>query len=409
MSVKLLQLKHDKLCTLLLSFSLLLLTVSLVVSNILLILFVIAILWKNPNLKYVFTPNVLGWLFIAVFALHVISIFWTVDLDRYFPFLERNLSWVLFPLVLSDRLRVHVDLSLFKKVVFYGLAAIALLNEGLMLYDFITTDVHEKSVRLFFSRYYQLGNAIRISDIHYPYLSLYNAIGLAFGLSILSKGKHILLVSTGIFLLLLYNFQLGSRVFFILNFIFAFFSFILIFKKATRLFRLVLVSLMLVVLWFAKPMLAHSYARLESRLEATFKPRTAPSEFYRPDRWKLCLELISENLALGVGPADVESELQKKYMANGFKISVTEKYNTHNQYLDYLLRFGVIGGLLLIGILGVIIYTSYLDKNYDVMVIFLIFAIAMITENYLSVQRGIVPFCLLATLFINQTFKVKSN
>ena len=152
-------------------------------------------------------------------------------------------------------------------------------------------------------------------------------------------------------------------------------------------------------------MLAHSYARFVSRLEATYAPRNAPSEFYRPDRWKICVDLIQDNLLIGLGPADVEMELQAKYIENNFTVSVSEKYNSHNQYLDYTLRFGIFGGVLLIMLVGLLCVNAYLNWQYDIMAIFLVFAVAMMTENYLSVQRGIVPFCMIAILFYKEHYK----
>nr|WP_299171055.1 O-antigen ligase family protein [uncultured Allomuricauda sp.] len=409
MSAKLSQASHEKLCTWLLALALLLLLTSLAASNIGLILFLFVIILRYPSAKVFFAPSRLGWIFVTVFLFHVISFFWTDQVHRYLPFLERNLSWVLFPLLLSENIKKRIDLDLFKKTIFFGLVFFALINEAFIIFDFVTTDVHEKTVRLFFSRYYQLGNAIRISDIHYPYLSLYNTIGLVFGLSILNRAKRSILATVGILILLFYNFQLGSRVFFVINFLFVFYTCVVIFLDGSKYLRMMLAGVLIAVFWFAKPILAHSYSRFVSRIEATFESRNAPSEFYRPDRWKMSADLIRENLFLGLGPADVENELQIKYLENNFKISVSEKYNTHNQYLDYLLRFGILGGILLISILGIILYNAYVNKNYEAMIIFLVFSIAMITENYLSVQRGIVPFCLLSILLNKQPPKANNN
>lgn len=392
--------------TLLLCASFLMLLFSLPASNILLILFIGVMVfryYRDP--QFFFSPNRLGWLFILIFFFHVVSFLWTEDTDRYVKFIERNLSWIIFPIVLSDKSQKTIDLELFKKIIFIGLVLFTLINEMAIIIDFFTTTAHEKTVRLFFSRYYQLGNAIRISGIHYPYLSLYCTIAMVFGLSVLKRANNPFWTATGILLLLFYNFQLGSRLFFVINFLLFFYACAIIFFKGNMYLRVFLICFLAGSFWFAKPILAHSYARFVSRLEATFEPRNAPSEFYRPDRWKICLGLIQDNLLLGVGPADIEKELQIKYKENDFKISVLEKYNTHNQYLDYVLRFGVFGGLLLISILALVFVNTYLNKEYDLTVIFLVFAIAMMTENYLSVQRGIVPFCMLSVLFYKKTSK----
>ena len=409
MIAKISLLRYDKIRTLVLCAALLMLLFSLVASNLFIILYLVLTVWMYPDPKFFFQQNKLGWLFILVFFFHVVSFLWTEDMYRYVQFIERNLSWVVFPLLLSDKLKRAIDLKLFKKVFFIGLVIFALINELVIVYDFITTTAHEKTVRLFFSRYYQLGNAIRISDIHYPYLSLYNTIAIIFGITIMKMSNRSFWAATGLLLLLFYNFQLGSRVFFVINFLFLFYACIVIFLKGDKYLKVFLICILVGIVWFAKPVLAHSYARFVSRLEATYAPRNAPSEFYRPDRWKICVELIQDNLLLGLGPADVENKLQVKYIENNFKISVSEKYNSHNQYLDYTLRFGIFGGLLLISALGLVCINAYFNKEYDIMAIFLVFAVAMMTENYLSVQRGIVPFCILSVMFYKESFKTKTT
>ncbi len=321
-------LSYEKVRTLVLCAALLMLLFSLVASNVFLILYLVITVWMYPSSKYFFATNKLGWLFILVFFLHVISFLWTEDLYRYVKFIERNLSWFVFPLLLSDKLKGAIDLKLFKKVVFIGLVIFALINELILVYDFFTTTAHEKTVRLFFSRYYQLSNAIRISNIHHSYLSLYNIIALIFGMSIINNNNRPFLAAFGSLLLLFYNFQLGSRVFFAISFLFFFYACVLVFMKGDKYLKLFLICVVAGLIWFAKPILGHSYARFVSRIEATFTPRSAPLEYYRPDRWIICVELIQENLLIGLGPADVEKELQIKYRENNFRISVSEKYNS---------------------------------------------------------------------------------
>lgn len=409
MTAKMSLLSYEKTRTLVLCATFLMLLFSLVGSNVFLILFLGLTVWMYPDPIFFFAPNKLGWLFILVFFFHIISFLWVEDIHRYVKFIERNLSWLIFPLLLSDKLKGAIDLKLFKKVVFIGLVIFALINELILVYDFFTTTVHEKTVRLFFSRYYQLSNAIRISNIHHSYLSLYNIIGLIFGLSIMKKSNRPFLAAVGSLLLLFYNFQLGSRIFFAISSLFFFYACVVVFLKGDKYLKIFLICFVAGLLWFAKPILAHSYARFVSRIEATFATRPTPSELYRPDRWKICAELIQENLLLGLGPADIEKELQIKYRENNFTISVSEKYNSHNQYLDYMLRFGIFGGLLLISTLGLTCINTYLNREYDIMVIFIIFAVAMMTENYLSVQRGIVPFCMLSVMFYKESFKAKTT
>ena len=85
---------------------------------------------------------------------------------------------------------------------------------------------------------------------------------------------------------------------------------------------------------------------------------------------------------------------------------ITKNYNTHNQYINELLRGGVIGLLLLIIPQIILLYTN-LKKNNTLSLMFLIAIISFcLVENILDRQVGVYLYALLLSL-TNITLKIK--
>jgi O-antigen ligase len=110
-------------------------------------------------------------------------------------------------------------------------------------------------------------------------------------------------------------------------------------------------------------------------------------------------DIISENWLWGVGPGNVQDKLNDCYSGISKEVYDQKNYNTHNQFMDYWAGLGILGPVSLIIIL---LYTSirnYRIKNPLALCISLLFIIAMMTENLLSRQNGIVCFAYFTSLY----------
>lgn len=107
---------------------------------------------------------------------------------------------------------------------------------------------------------------------------------------------------------------------------------------------------------------------------------------------------IPEALPLGMGPTETQKKLNACY--GNEPVFKTQSFNTHNQYLDYLLSLGIpgIAFLLLILLAGYIV--AWQDKNWLFLTFLILSSIAMLGENILNRQSGVVFFCLMFSLFI---------
>ncbi|WP_158598144.1 O-antigen ligase [Flavobacterium sp. 81] len=64
--------------------------------------------------------------------------------------------------------------------------------------------------------------------------------------------------------------------------------------------------------------------------------------------WKSAWELSVKNLPFGVGASDGKPELNKYYAETNQKFLAKYEFPTHNQFLDFLLKFGILGPLVVI-------------------------------------------------------------
>ena len=113
------------------------------------------------------------------------------------------------------------------------------------------------------------------------------------------------------------------------------------------------------------------------------------------------ISIIKEAPVIGYGPGDVQKELNSCYEKFNTQAFKKERYNSHNQYLDYLLSFGVIGFIIILYCF--LYYLKMARKNPDNKVYFnflILFYFTFLTENILVRNTGMVLFvtfnCLLA-------------
>lgn len=120
---------------------------------------------------------------------------------------------------------------------------------------------------------------------------------------------------------------------------------------------------------------------------------------YRYGIWHCATNLISDNFMLGVGADKVQEKLNQCY--NDFTYKSYEDfnkvtYNTHNQYFDQLLKFGIFG--LMLFLFGLFCFYPKASVLYQTFII--VVTVSFLTENILDRQIGVVFFSLLNTIFV---------
>lgn len=105
--------------------------------------------------------------------------------------------------------------------------------------------------------------------------------------------------------------------------------------------------------------------------------------------WKSAWELSVKNLPFGVGASDGKPELNKYYAETNQKFLAKYEFPTHNQFLDFLLKFGILGPLVVILYIFTIGYLGYDLKNSIILSFFLIFFTSNLIDDFLLRFDGI--------------------
>lgn len=105
--------------------------------------------------------------------------------------------------------------------------------------------------------------------------------------------------------------------------------------------------------------------------------------------WKSAWELSLDHLPFGVGASDGKPELFKYYKQTNQHFLAKYEFPTHNQFLDFLLKFGVLGPLVVFLYIFTIGYLGYDLKNVIVISFFILFLTSNLTDDFLLRFDGI--------------------
>ena len=105
--------------------------------------------------------------------------------------------------------------------------------------------------------------------------------------------------------------------------------------------------------------------------------------------WKSAWELSVKNLPFGVGASDGKPELNKYFAETNQHFLAKYEFPTHNQFLDFLLKFGILGPLVVMLYIFTIGYLGYDLKNAMILSFFFIFFTSNLTDDFLLRFDGI--------------------
>ncbi|QIE59927.1 O-antigen ligase family protein [Rasiella rasia] len=160
-------------------------------------------------------------------------------------------------------------------------------------------------------------------------------------------------------------------------------------KKIRRIYTAICILLLLVgALWITQS------AAAQKRITETFLTNQTQKTDARSELWKHSFMVARDNLAVGIGRENIRETLSNKIeQSSAIKY---RRYNSHNQYLEFLLGYGVV---ILIVFLAVLITPVVVRYRYAT-IFTLYMALAMLVESYLSRQAGVVLFSLWYSFFI---------
>jgi len=178
-------------------------------------------------------------------------------------------------------------------------------------------------------------------------------------------------------------------------------------KKLTKrlLIGYLVANLLIVAIMYKTPVV---YWRFKRFFESSQNSLTGKDlSDYRIMHWKCAWESISKKPFMGWGTGDAIATMDHCYTFYGKE--ELHGYNAHNQYFESWLKTGIAGLItILLSILTPLV-VSIRRKQCLFIFIFLIYALVAATESVLSVQKGIILFCVISSLYLDHICKLRPS
>jgi hypothetical protein len=110
--------------------------------------------------------------------------------------------------------------------------------------------------------------------------------------------------------------------------------------------------------------------------------------------------VFREHPLFGVGTGDIKDAFNRKYDEEHSRLDPEWRLLAHNQYLTFLVEFGIVGFLLIMGALILPVVIEKRRNNYFVLLFLLVAFLSMLNEDTLETQAGVAFFIFFYCLFI---------
>lgn len=337
----------------------------------------------------------------SLYLAYLVSFFLSDDKKEIGRFLERNIAFLLFPvfmilnrkLITKDTLRISLNSFVASNII------LCLYVWGVMLSKGIGRLFEE-------DQYYNpvIRNVFNDSTgIHLPYLGMlfiFASAVLLYDLFTARNRKLYLALKIAAIMLLL-----GSTAVFMARISLATFVVIVVFYalillKSKKKIALVFIPLLIVLCGVL--MLPSSQRRVKevvsAKYELPYEGQPSEQVNFRYGIYNCVASILQDKWLIGVGPGNVQRELDSCYAQYTYKNSDDYQhisYNSHSQYFDVWLKFGVFG------LVAFFIFLFWGIKNTDMRykAFIIIIFIALLTENMFTRQTGVIFFTFFNTLF----------
>ena len=341
----------------------------------------------------------------GLYALMLVSLFWSINVKESIRGLERQLGLVLIPLAFICMPPITKETK--KAILYYfslGMAAFAVFFMLAASIAFVKTN----DTSVFF--YHALVSAL---DLNAIYVSVLTSLCLVF---LLFKSKKTLITVLAIAILSVFLLLLASKTIIVATFILLIFGLFKTFKRKTIIVSLLVFTAILIgLILFPNPV----KKRFDREIKASnIEEVLSRKKFNKVYDWtgttirlfqgRIFYEMLDEDDAFitGYGINTSQSKIiekQKEYnLWQGYYT-----YNFHNQYLQAFAETGIVG-LVFIALFLIVLFKQYLATN-DIffLAVFFIMLAVFVTESYIWRQRGLYHFLLLYCLIFKREISEK--
>ena len=357
--------------------------------------FIIAVydMVKKRNIFFNSTSKVTSLLLtnVSVFLLLLISLNYSINITYGLKYIFRSLPLFLFPIAFfflkENKSIFSSKLFLKAKLYFYASTVILFIVIFVVFYfrGFVTKNY-------FLNYSYRIIHQLGYYSVHPIYASLITAISIIFSISLFKIKKYQLLIIFGNILLVL-NLILLSRKSAIII-MGAFFLVFILFNKSIKVKIKAFILFITLVLIMGVVKFIPDISNRFNDFVVLFDYTNMSSSNLRLNLIDVSIDAIKEKPFFGYGIGDTKDILSNLEHKNDFFNN--KYYNTHNQYLNFMLATGFLGLLLFIIFLFKNLQFAILGSLEQFSIV-LLFILLMFIENILDRQNGVIYFA----VFIN--------
>src|SRR5258708_92017 len=345
-----------------------------------------------------------GWLTAALYLLTMVGTLWSARRGEAFKELEKQLALLFVPLIFyfteMDWKKVQRPLlkafalsCLFTTLYLYGIAFGRIRQQGLPLSSFFSPPFmnHQFSAPI---------------GLHATYFSMYIAISLVTFIWLMLRARRTLdrwFYALGSLILLAAILQLAARsvcisLLFVINGLLPYW----LMKGRTRRIFLGVSLFLTAVVFVALTSNENLHTRYLVQLQQDLKGNVGDKDGSEPRmvRWFCAWELIRAAPWTGYGSGTEVDLLKEKYAVHQLYDSYAHDLNAHNQYLSILLKTGILGEILFLGVLAIGLRQAWRLKDPFLGSFLVIVICVSFSENILDVNKGIFFFSFFFSLFL---------
>lgn len=347
-----------------------------------------------------------GWLTASLFLLTIIGTLWSYRRGLAFKEWEKQLALLLFPLIFyftqldwrkyqPPLLKAFAFSCLFTTLYLYGIAFERIISDGLPASSLFSPSFmnHSFSAPI---------------DLHATYFSIYIAISLVTFIRLVLISRKKLSrwgYALASFILLAAILQLAARavcisLLILLNGVLPFWLLTGRRRRNFLLVALLLTSLSFVVIVNNENLRTRYLVQLRQDLKGNIGDKDGPEP--RLVRWLCAWDLIRASPWIGYGTGTEVDRLRETYSAHQLYDSYAHELNAHNQFLSFLLKTGIVGGLLYLGVLVAGFRQAFRLRDPFLISFLVIVTCVSASENILDVNKGIFFFSFFFVFFLNR-------
>lgn len=378
--------------------------------------FVINRKFKLINIKAFFILTHLEVYFPIYFLICLFSLLYTSNISEGLSYISRYLVFIFIPISFyilpidkgyKDGVFVRKSFIITLYLVFLFLVFNALLKneeQGNSLVQYIISncntlvssqpEISKAKLNFWLFTYEGLSGPINIQPI---YLALFTNLALVFLIALkISKNISRFLFWFLFLQFILFNLLLSSRTESVICAILIFIYLLLRSNTKTKLVQSFFIGIFGILIIFfiilRNPILKYRVLTVFDS-SITHKYLNFSNQNVRIEKWKNGMELVSKAPIFGYGIGDAKEVLLKQYKENGFDVGVSNKYNSHNQFIEIWLQSGIFG----LFVIGALFFKSCNKKSkhrLELRLICAVFFLSFFTESILGRHWGIVSFVL---------------